>query len=210
MTTTFGSVILACPLWFGIRNTDDALWAGFVGWACFYAIGMATVTFLMMKKKQADPSLTWKSMYYDLLMRNVMELRSDLVEVVGFMPIVWALLVKHFIPLVIIILFSLDADSGKFAFYSGYPTKPYQVLGVLIVVFAALLFVSSLVLPKMYNALQKPDEPVQTIKKPGSSIHVEPENAPEDTVAKGDIEAQPEGVKQTMPEETVEPEEIAD
>ena len=110
MTTTFGSVVLACALWFGLHNTDTALWAGFVGWIVSYAIGMSYVAFLLKKKKQADPSLTWKGMGYDLTMRNVMELRSDLIDVVGFMPIAWAVLIKHFIPLLIIILFSLGTS----------------------------------------------------------------------------------------------------
>jgi SNF family Na+-dependent transporter len=39
----FGAVILACCLWFGLSNADDALWAGFVGLVCFYVIGMVFV-----------------------------------------------------------------------------------------------------------------------------------------------------------------------
>ncbi|KAL7527182.1 hypothetical protein ACHAXR_002752, partial [Thalassiosira sp. AJA248-18] len=209
MATTFGSVTLACVLWFGLNNTDDALWAGFVGWALFYFIGIAFVTFLMKKEIQNSPGKTLKDMYYDLVMRNVMELRSDLSEVVGYIPIVWAVLIKHFIPPVIIILFSLDADATNangeknFGHYGGYETNPYQVLGILIVVFAGFLFVSSIVFPKMYDAFEKPEE----VKKANASIHCEPEDAPKD---KEDAESQDVGIEEARPEETAEPGETAE
>jgi hypothetical protein len=43
MTTYFGSVVLACCLWFGLSNADEALWAGCVGLGGFYVIGMMFV-----------------------------------------------------------------------------------------------------------------------------------------------------------------------
>ena len=78
ITTTFGSVILACVLWFAVPDASQALWAGFVGLVGFYAIGMTYVHCLMRKKKQGDESLTFKGMYYDLTMKNVMDLTNDL------------------------------------------------------------------------------------------------------------------------------------
>merc|ERR1711957_445316 len=111
IVTTFGSVTLACILWFGLSNADAALWAGFVGLIVSYAIGMAFIFFLMRKKKEEDPEKTWGGMYYDLTMRNVMHLRSDLSQSVGRVPVVWAFLVKHFIPPIILVLFALFADA---------------------------------------------------------------------------------------------------
>lgn len=78
MVTTFGAVILACVLWFGLSDANTALWAGFVGGIAFYLLGMVFVHMMMSKKKQANPELTWGGLYYDLTMRNVMELKSDL------------------------------------------------------------------------------------------------------------------------------------
>ena len=226
--TTYGAVILACALWFGLSNTDDAVWAGFVGLVGFYAIGMTFVTFLMRKKKLTDDSLTFRGMYWDLMMKNVMELRSDLSGVVGFMPGAWAFLVKHFIPPVILILFALNCDTEivvdgetvkKFGHYEGYPFKPYQILGILTVVFAGFLFLSSLVFPRMYDALQKPDDSADAAEKKSSSVHADPDAAEkEDAEApeKGDAEpeeaatldepATPE--EGAVVEETAEPEEI--
>lgn len=220
ITTTFGSVTLACILWFGLSNADVALWAGFVGLVVSYIIGMLFIFCLMRKKKQADPSLTWKGMYYDLLIRNVMDLRSDLSEVVGRMPIVWAFLIKHFIPPIILILFALGADANMkdasgnevkvFGNYGGYVTSPYQVLGILIMVFVGFLFISSLVFPKMYAALQPPTDPENNIKFQTSSVDepekvvAYPEDDPKETSAKGeDGFEEDEVVVEPAPEEHV-------
>jgi len=136
---------------------------------------MTFVAILMKKKKQASLDLTWSSMFYDLYMRNVMELTDDLGDSIGFLRndsseskflamwiygvrTSWGFLIKHFIPPIIIVLFSLGADSGQFWSYGGYPKRPYQVLGVLVVVFAGFLFVSSLAFPRMYDCLQMSEE----------------------------------------------------
>jgi SNF family Na+-dependent transporter len=178
VNTFFGSVILACCLWFGLSNAEDALWAGFVGLVLFYAIGMAFVAFQMKQKMEANPGRwTWTSMTYELMFKNIADLRSDLSGVVGYLPFAWTLLIKFFIPPVILILFGLacdaeNADGTKvFGHYSGYVFSPYQILGILCVVFAGFLFLSSLVAPNLYSALQRPE--AEKLKK-SSSVHVEP------------------------------------
>ena len=162
---------------------------------------MAYVTYLMDGKKKADPSLTWEGMWYDLTMKNVMELSSDLSRVVGFLPQrAWSFLIKHFIPPILLILFFLGADATTldahgntvkvFGNYGGYPIS-YQVLGVLTVVFASFLFVSSLVFPKMYDALQElekcPDETIQVDPQTSyvemNSVNLAPENEVGEKVA---------------------------
>lgn len=220
MVTTFGSVIVACVLWFGLSNADTALWAGFVGLVACYAIGMTFVFCLMSKKKQTDPSLTWKGMCYDLFMKNVLDLRNDLSETCGFTPghchtTAWAFLIKHFIPPVIIVLFSLDADTDttdadgntvkKFGHYAGYVNWPYQIIGILTVVFTGFLFFSSLVFPRMYDALQPAEEdPEDTVFK-ANSFAVE-----EMAAAKEGVQAEPDDVVLAESEETGKPEEVVD
>ena len=163
----FGSVIVACVLWFGIGNADTALWAGFVGLVLCYTIGMAFVTYLMRKKTGPERSL--RSMYYELYMGNIMQLREDLREDCGNLPVAWAVLVKHFVPQILLVLFALganaerlDADGNSsvkvFGHYEGYVAWPYQVLGILTVVFAGFLFVSSLAFPRLYAALDMPNK----------------------------------------------------
>ena len=43
MGTTFGSVILACAIWFGLNDKSSALWAGFVALGASYVAGMTFV-----------------------------------------------------------------------------------------------------------------------------------------------------------------------
>mmetsp|Transcript_7710 Transcript_7710/g.16761 ORF Transcript_7710/g.16761 Transcript_7710/m.16761 type:complete len:313 (+) Transcript_7710:253-1191(+) len=166
MATTFGSIFLACILWVGIEDRGTALATGFVGLVVFYAVGMGLVCYLMHKRMREFGLWSWKSMFYDLFFRNVMDLRDDLSGVVGYIPTAWAVLIKYFIPPVLLVLFSLGCGAKtstgqtEFGHYSGYPLLPYQLLGVLSVVFVGFLFVSSLVMPRLYNAFQKADSPI--------------------------------------------------
>ena len=60
------------------------------------------VTFLVKKEMQVNPEKTMRGMFWDVMMRNVMELRDDLSAKVGYLPAAWAFLIKHFIPPVIL------------------------------------------------------------------------------------------------------------
>mmetsp|Transcript_32568 Transcript_32568/g.68804 ORF Transcript_32568/g.68804 Transcript_32568/m.68804 type:complete len:405 (+) Transcript_32568:142-1356(+) len=170
IATTYLSIIFACCLWFGLGGVSS----GFVGLALSYGVGMGFVRHLLARKKQANPAQTLKGMYYDLMLKNVMDLRSDLSEVVGYIPSIWCLLIKHFIPPVLLILFFLGAnatitdDAGntvkEFGHYGNYATKPYQVLGISAVVFAGFFFASSLVFPRLYDALHKKEESIVEIE----------------------------------------------
>jgi len=170
IATTYLSIIFACCLWFGLGGVSS----GFVGLALSYGVGMGFVHHLLARKKQANPAQTLKGMYYDLMLKNVMDLRSDLSEVVGYIPSIWCLLIKHFIPPVLLILFFLGAnatitdDAGntvkEFGHYGNYATKPYQVLGISAVVFAGFFFAPSLVSPRLYDALHKKEESIVEIE----------------------------------------------
>ncbi|KAL7534461.1 hypothetical protein ACHAWF_004840 [Thalassiosira exigua] len=191
MTTTFVSLLLACVCWFGLGE----LALGFAGLVLFYTIGMLFVFNLMRERKGANPDLKWKDMCYDLYMKNVMDLRSDLSRSAGYLPVIWAVLIKHVIPPVLLVLFFLGADATTsdadgnevkvFGRYGGYPTQPYQVLGVLTVVFVSFLFGSSLVFPQWYDVLQKSDG--------SNAIDPTPANAVEmkSTKANNDVEDEP-------------------
>jgi len=179
MVTTFASVFLASVLWFGIQDTDTARAAGFAGLVGTYAVGMAIVVCLMRRRMRECPGMwSWQSMAYDLLFRNAMDLRDDLAGVVGRLPVAWAVLIKFLIPQAILVLFCAGcggaAPSGEteFGHYAGYPLLPFNVLGILTVVFAGFLFFSSLVAPRLYDAFQKPDSPVPS---KDATIHAAPE-----------------------------------
>jgi hypothetical protein len=139
---------------------------------------------MMNQRMKAYPGRwTWKSMTYELMFKNIADLQSDLSAVVGYLPFSWALLVKFFIPPVVLILFGLACDAENpngtkvFGHYEGYVFSPYQILGILCVVFTGFLFLSSLVVPEMYTFLEKPAG-----EKP-CAIHAEPQKV---TIEKSD------------------------
>lgn len=129
------------------------------------------------------------------------------------MPSVWAFLIKHFIPPIICILFSLNCDATtvvdgetvkKFGHYEGYPFKPYQILGILLVVFAGFLFVSSLVFPRMYDGMEEPPEESVT-DQADEKVDVadaDPEEVPEKEES---IEASKVDAELEVPEQAVQP-----
>ena len=150
-------MIIACFLWFGIGDAEAALGAGFAGLVLCYTLGMAFVTYLMKKRR---PERSLRSLYYELYMGNVMQLREDLREHCGNLPVVWAVLIKHFIPQILLVMFALganadtvDADGNSvkvFGHYEGYVAWPYQVLGILTVVFTGFLSVSTWASPRLF------------------------------------------------------------
>jgi len=114
---SFGSAVLASGIWFGLGNT----WAGFVAWIVFYLV----FTGIAIMKLETG---TVREGIYVLGFENVMDLRAELEPVIGWVPIVWCFLIKHFIPQVLLILFvngasaKIDTPDGpvsKFGHYEG-------------------------------------------------------------------------------------------
>merc|ERR1712174_76316 len=143
-----------------------ALWAGFVAFVLFFSVGMAYVSFLIKLGIGQGRLLSWRLAFHDLMFRNMIDLRDDLSMVVGPLPLVWAFLVKFVIPPVLLVLFSLGCaaktPSGETEFgrYGNYPTLPYQLLGVLTVIFVCFLFFSAVFMPRIYSGFQKTNSPL--------------------------------------------------
>merc|ERR1719414_2471302 len=144
MLANFGGVSIASFLWFLIEDSDTAIWVGFVGGGLFYAI-LGAVSLIMTKNINA------------LLMGNVVALKNEMEPTVGYVPYFWCFLIRHFIPQILIVLFAnlarAENDAGKKVFfnYAGYPEKPFQVLGVVIVVSVVALFLLGVIFPKLYE-----------------------------------------------------------
>lgn len=179
MFTNFGSVILACGLWFGLNN-DNAVWGGFVGLIGSYLVGMAIVLYLLKKKRDANPGKwTWKKILYEISFRNVMTLKKELSTVVGYVSTAWAVGMRQLIPHLLLIAFinlaAADNADGKslFGHYSGYPMWPYQVLGILCVVFVAMLFLIGLASPHVYEGFDV------TVRGPIKPMEVEDDESVE-------------------------------
>ena len=91
-----------------------------------------------MNKKFAEEPNTWESksaMWWDLAFGNILHLRDRLSSDIGWLPTIWAYMMKQFIPHVILILFInlalSETDAGKSVFgnYGGYRAWPFQYLG---------------------------------------------------------------------------------
>ncbi|KAL3913435.1 MAG: hypothetical protein SGARI_000659 [Bacillariaceae sp.] len=157
MFGNFGSVILACGLWFGLP-VDQAVWGGFLGLILFWGACMTAVFFMMRKLKAEDPDKwTWKALIYEVACSNVLRMRNELVEVVGYVPVVWAMALKQLIPHVLLILFinlcrAENADGNSlFGHYEGYVAWPFQVLGIVTVVWVIIILLVGFAAPALFE-----------------------------------------------------------
>ena len=120
----------------------------------------------MKEVKDAEPKegltkWTWKELLNTLLLQNVQDYTSHIKEVLGYIPFIWGILIKHIIPPALIVVFVLGAsaktDDGKSVFgnYGGYVVM-YQVLGVLAFCFAAIVILVGAAAPSLYDWTTKP------------------------------------------------------
>jgi solute carrier family 6 GABA transporter-like protein 1 len=157
----FLSVFVACGLWFGV-DIDNAAWSGFAGLICTYLAFLAVTAYYLKARLAQDDLYTWKSIWWELGFGNIIRLRNRITPMLGPVPFVWCFLIKQFIPHVLIILFinlarSKTGDGDPiFGGYGGYEVMPYQVLGILTVVFALVLVIIGAVFPKLYEPLAMP------------------------------------------------------
>ena len=70
-------------------------------------------------------------------------------DVVGYIPFMWEVLIKHVIPPALLVVFALGAADGQFGTYGGYFIWPYQVLGVLSFCFAAIIILVGFAAPDL-------------------------------------------------------------
>jgi hypothetical protein len=173
MTANFGAVILGCGLWFGLP-ANSAVWGGFVGYFLWYfAFLGVTGYYINCKVASSDGKWTTKAMWWEVYFGNIVSLRDRMQEVIGPVPFIWCVLMKHFIPHVLIILFVNLAQSKTkdgdtlFGNYAGYADHPYQILGIIVVVFTLVLFIGGVFFPDVYAPLALPqtDEAKQELDK---------------------------------------------
>jgi hypothetical protein len=159
----FGSVLLACGLWFGLKN-DNAVWAGFLGLILFYVAGVGVSGYYLKQTLALDTENKWtmKSLFWELYMGNILALRDRIQPVIGNIPFIWCVLMKHLIPHLLIILFInlAQSDNGAgdpiFGGYGEYVMAPFQIIGMLTFFFALFIFVAGVGFPKFYEPLAMP------------------------------------------------------
>lgn len=162
MAANFGAVVVGCVLWFALPP-DVAVWAGFVGFFGVYFLFLGvTVYYINKVVADSDGKWTMRSMLWEVYLGNILALRNRMQEVIGPVPFVWCLLMKHFIPHVLIILFvnlaqsETEQGTAQFGNYGGYAAHPYQILGIIVVAFTLLVFVVGVAFPELYAPLALP------------------------------------------------------
>jgi hypothetical protein len=156
----FGSLLIACGIWFGIAN----VWAGFVALILIYLFSVGATLMLLKMKVAEDPDkYSFEELVWAVTFKNIFDLKNRIEPTIGYVPSIWCILVKQFIPHVLVILFinlaqsNTDDGTPLFGGYGGYPAKPYQILGILTFCFAIFLFMIGMAFPVVYKALALPE-----------------------------------------------------
>jgi len=152
MIANFFPVIIACGLWF---STDYEIWAGFAALFGGWFVGFLVTHCYLMRRMALEPERwTMRSIWYECAYGNISRLRDQIQPVIGYIPFIWVVLMKNFVPHVLIVLFTnLCASSNGAGNYEGYAIRPYQLLGLLSFIFAVFLFVVGLLVPEVYEPL---------------------------------------------------------
>jgi hypothetical protein len=157
MIGNFLPVFLACGVWFWVDNGDE-VWIGFLvlfgGW-----FGGFLYTNQLLKQRMAEEEerWTWSSIWWECAFGNIGRLRERIQPVIGRIPFIWVVLIKNFIPHILIILFFNLCTSGNGAgAYGGYAVAPYQLLGMLTSTFAIFLVFLGLLVPEVYESFFAP------------------------------------------------------
>jgi hypothetical protein len=154
----FLPIFIACGLWFGIDG-DRAPLAGFMGLFGSSLIGVAVTAYFLNEKMQEEPGKwTWGSIWWELTFSNIFALKNRVQPTIQYIPDLWAYLIKGVIPHLLIIVFinaAVTKVDGENVFwnYGNYPTMPFQVMGVICIAFALILFVVGFFYPDIYAFL---------------------------------------------------------
>mmetsp|Transcript_17715 Transcript_17715/g.51569 ORF Transcript_17715/g.51569 Transcript_17715/m.51569 type:complete len:245 (-) Transcript_17715:470-1204(-) len=206
MFGTFSSIITAIGVWFGVHN-GNALWAGFITLILFWFAGF-TATLYFLKPIKEEKGMGWSGILYELIFQNVISLKDGMSSVVGHIPTLWAVVVKHLItpdfvrllcelgcvsrhaqgrcclkfslittveslviwlyltrnpkPVPIFCLLpsnpsaTTETDESQFGHYGGFVVIPYQMLGIILIAFVALVIIVGSATPQVCVCLVVP------------------------------------------------------
>lgn len=160
MVTNFVPLIIACAFWSspnenGLLTGITVLLVGSL--FCF----LVTHRLLVRRVMQEPDRWTLRSIWFECAYGNISRLRDQIQPVIGYIPFVWVVLMKNFVPHVLIVLFiNLCASSNGAGHYEGYAMRPYQLLGILCFIFAIYLFLVGLLVPDVYEPLALPQTKV--------------------------------------------------
>jgi SNF family Na+-dependent transporter len=141
MFGNLGGALVAGGLWFGLKK----VWPGFVAYIIIYVV-CTVLAIVSFRSKGVELGRGLYVLYF----KNVFDLRDQLQPVIGWVPTAWSLLMRHFIPQVLLILFINGAAAKQFGEYGGYDSV-YQVVGILCVAWIAFMFLLGVVAPDVYK-----------------------------------------------------------
>lgn len=159
LLANFGSVILACAIWFGAGDVGGGFAALIVVYVAF--VGVSVV---LLKKHMAETqsSMSLGEAMWALSFENIFDLKARIEPVTQWIPGIWCFLIKQFLPHLLIILFinlaQSETDDGDpiFGNYGGYSMTPYQAMGILTFVFTVFAFSIGFLFPQVYEPLALP------------------------------------------------------
>jgi hypothetical protein len=159
MGANFIPVLVACGLWFSGDSNPIKVWSGFIALFTGCFVGLLVTHFYLMRQMRKFPE-RWKSvksMWWECAFGNICRLRDQIQPVIGHIPFIWVILIKNFVPHVLIVLFlNLCAAENGAGNYGNYEIRPYQILGLLTFIFAIFLFFIGLLVPEIYEPLALP------------------------------------------------------
>jgi hypothetical protein len=161
----FYASIIAPRAGFGIgMQSDEALPGSVTGIVIGFGVFIVgQLLALRMARAHRKSEGIEGSALYDVLLFNVESLRADMNKVVGSgvgnvsIPLVWSILVKFFIPPVLMIMLEIKLMSSSFGAYEGYHTW-YQGWGIAISFLPWAAFAIGLVAPWLYDFLMPENE----------------------------------------------------
>eukprot|EP00571_Detonula_confervacea_P010676 CAMPEP_0172306670 /NCGR_PEP_ID=MMETSP1058-20130122/7696_1 /TAXON_ID=83371 /ORGANISM="Detonula confervacea, Strain CCMP 353" /LENGTH=665 /DNA_ID=CAMNT_0013018635 /DNA_START=380 /DNA_END=2377 /DNA_ORIENTATION=+ len=162
LCANFGSVALACGIWFGAQS----VWGGFVALILWYLVFLViSFFFLMQHTNQSEEPMSFRQAVWALSFENIFDLKERIEPVTKWIPGIWCILIKQFLPHLLLVLFinlaqsktEIDGEEvALFGNYGGYETRPFQVMGILIFVLTIVTFSIGLLFPQVYASLSLP------------------------------------------------------
>ena len=157
---TFGSLLIASIVWFGIDGNTVIL--GLVCLFVIYTLGMIYCRRqINLITEHAEGEQTSADLWYQLTMGNIMELKTELETSVGYIPKAWAVVMKHLIPQVLLVLFvnlslaKTEKGNWELGSYGDYLVWPFQFIGLSEVLFVASIVILGFVKADLFERLVK-------------------------------------------------------
>jgi len=121
MFGNIGSILFASGFWWGMEG-DNVMLSGIIAFLGFNTVHTLLAVICLSTRRNCRP---WSEVLYVLFAKNVYDFKAKVEPVIGWVPGVWCLLMKYFIPQVLLLLFinlaASENEEGKSLFgnYSG-------------------------------------------------------------------------------------------